>query len=58
VFDSVEELREYTLGTRKIFPNEEAYAGGLLKFLSREITGKYLGPNGQRVGKKSSRRRH
>lgn len=58
VFGSVKELREYTLNTRKIFPKEEAYAGGLLKFLLREITGEYHGHYGQGRRKRAVRRRH
>ncbi|KAG5652140.1 hypothetical protein H0H81_006159 [Sphagnurus paluster] len=30
-------LSEYTLGSGKIFPRENAYAGGLLKYLLRHI---------------------
>jgi hypothetical protein len=37
VFDSLEELRDYTISTLKYFPKESAYAGGVLKFLLREI---------------------
>lgn len=37
IFPSVEALREYTLEKGKIFPKEEAYAGGLLKTLLRQI---------------------
>ncbi|KAF7424605.1 hypothetical protein PC9H_009913 [Pleurotus ostreatus] len=36
-FGSVEELRQYTIVTKKFFPKENAYAGGLLKYLLREI---------------------
>lgn len=43
VFASEHDLREYTLRTSRFFPLEEAYAGGLLKFLLREITGSYHG---------------
>ena len=53
VFASEEELREYTRETGRIFPKEDAYAGGLLKYLLREIFGTY---HGQR-GKKSFSRR-
>ena len=56
IFDNVEQLRSYTLESGKIFPKEEAYAGGLLKFLLREITGTYQGPN-KRGGKGRRRRR-
>ena len=55
VFKSVEQLRSYTLERGKIFPKEEAYAGGLLKFLLREITGTYHGPNRYKAGKKGRR---
>ncbi|KAH6613073.1 hypothetical protein C7974DRAFT_476171 [Boeremia exigua] len=37
LFSSLEELREYTIESRKFFPKESAYAGGILKFLLREI---------------------
>ncbi|KAJ3530675.1 hypothetical protein NM208_g9220 [Fusarium decemcellulare] len=37
LFDTLEDLREYTLDTGKIFPKKEAYEGGLLKMLLREI---------------------
>ena len=37
LFCSLEELREYTIESGKFFPKESAYAGGILKFLLREI---------------------
>ncbi|KAK7418831.1 hypothetical protein QQX98_003693 [Neonectria punicea] len=37
IFPSVKALREYTLAENKIFPKEEAYEGGLLKTLLRQI---------------------
>jgi hypothetical protein len=37
VFDSVQELSTYTKETGKYFPKENAYAGGVLKFLLRAI---------------------
>ena len=43
VFASEEGLREYILKTGRVFPREEAYAGGLLKYLLGEITGTYHG---------------
>jgi hypothetical protein len=43
VFGRVEDLREYTLAQGKVFPKENAYSGGLLKFLLREIIGEYHG---------------
>ncbi|KAI9780694.1 MAG: hypothetical protein M1816_002772 [Peltula sp. TS41687] len=36
-FNSLEGLQEYTIRTGKYFPKESAYAGGVLKFLLREI---------------------
>ena len=48
VFASEEELREYTLETRRIFPKEDAYAGGLLKYLLRQIFGTYHGQRGKK----------
>ncbi|KAM0343241.1 hypothetical protein ACHAPU_008691 [Fusarium lateritium] len=37
LFDTLEDLIVYCHSTDKIFPKEEAYAGGLLKMLLREI---------------------
>ncbi|KAF2441936.1 hypothetical protein P171DRAFT_82746 [Karstenula rhodostoma CBS 690.94] len=37
LFTCLDELREYTIETGKFFPKESAYAGGVLKFLLREI---------------------
>ncbi|KAL1792981.1 hypothetical protein ACET3X_009488 [Alternaria dauci] len=37
LFASLDELREYTIDSGKFFPKESAYAGGVLKFLLREI---------------------
>jgi hypothetical protein len=37
LFSSLDELREYTIDSGKFFPKESAYAGGVLKFLLREI---------------------
>ena len=48
VFASEEELREYTRETGRVFPKEEAYAGGLLKYLLREIFGTYHGNRGKK----------
>ena len=47
VFASEEELRVYTKKIGRIFPKEEAYAGGLLKYLLREIFGTYYGKRGK-----------
>lgn len=37
LFSTLDELRVYTIETGKFFPKESAYAGGVLKFLLREI---------------------
>lgn len=55
VFASEDDLREYTLRTGRFFPREEAYAGGLLKFLLREITGTYHGNRRVRRDRKKGR---
>lgn len=43
IFDTQAELAAYTLREGRIFSKEEAYAGGVLKYLLREITGTYKG---------------
>lgn len=43
VFDSEASLAAYTVEEGRFFPKEEAYAGGVLRFLLRKITGTYLG---------------
>jgi hypothetical protein len=37
LFDSLEELQDYTIETGKFFPKRSAYAGGVLKALLRKI---------------------
>ncbi|MCJ1377447.1 hypothetical protein MMC17_000542 [Xylographa soralifera] len=37
IFETLGELRTYTIDSGKYFPKESAYAGGVLKFLLREI---------------------
>lgn len=56
VFASEEDLRKYTLETGLVFPRVEAYAGGLLKYLLREITGKYHGNRKAGRGQKGKTR--
>jgi hypothetical protein len=56
IFASEEDLREYTLETGLVFPRVEAYAGGLLKYLLREITGKYHGNRKAGRGRKGKTR--
>jgi hypothetical protein len=36
-FASEKELSAYTIRSKKFFPRESAYAGGLLRFLLRQI---------------------
>ena len=48
VFASEEELREYTKESGRIFPKEDAYAGGLLKYLLRQIFRTYQGQRGKK----------
>ncbi|KAF5364730.1 hypothetical protein D9757_012483 [Collybiopsis confluens] len=43
IFDTENELAECSRASGKIYPRDNAYAGGLLKFLLREIFGKYYG---------------
>lgn len=47
-FDTLEELKDYTLATGKFFLKESAYAGGMLKFLLREILHKHEGGTSRR----------
>jgi len=49
-FRSLEDLQDYTIKHGKYFPKESAYAGGMLKFLLREILNNHVGGG--------SRRRH
>ena len=48
VFASEEGLRTYTQDTGRVFPKEDAYAGGLLKYLLRQIFGTYHGQRGKK----------
>jgi hypothetical protein len=56
------ELAEYTIEEGRFFPKLEAYAGGVLRYLLREITGEYKGrdridrSSRTRVGGKGRRR--
>jgi len=49
-FLCLEDLQDYTIKHGKYFPKESAYAGGMLKFLLREILNNHVGGG--------SRRRH
>jgi len=41
-FDSLEQLKEYTISIGKFFPKDSAYARGMLKFLLRENLNKLM----------------
>ena len=59
VFATEEELVKYTREKHRYFPKENAYAGGLLKYLLREIDNKYQGtrrPYGRRRGSRKGGR--
>ena len=47
-FATEEKLKVYTIREGRYFPKEEAYAGGLLKYLLREIHNQYHGKRGRR----------
>jgi hypothetical protein len=38
-FPSLAELQVFTISTGRYFPKQSAYAGGVLKFLLRELLG-------------------
>lgn len=42
-FSTLQELRQYTKDTKKFYRKKDAYDTGLLRYLLREIRGKYLG---------------
>jgi hypothetical protein len=43
IFPNLKKLQGYTIKNNKYFPKEDAYAGGLLRFLLREILHPYEG---------------
>ena len=60
IFDTEAELAAYTISSGRIFPKVEAYAGGVLRYLLREITGVYGGRkvnHGRKKHKTSGRSR-
>jgi hypothetical protein len=58
-FRSVRELRYYTLNNNgKVFPKEQAYEGGILKWLLREISGVYEGKENVKRGRRNEREIH
>jgi hypothetical protein len=57
LFASLEELITYTIRTGKLFPKENAYQGGLLKELLREIRNPYFGKRRNGSAKRKDRKR-
>jgi len=55
-FDTLEELRRYTMKPGRMFPKENAYAGGLLKELLREIVNPYFGKRRNGSAKRKARK--
>lgn len=55
-FDTLEDLRQYTLRPGKRFPKESAYTGGLLRELLREIINPYFGRRQNGSAKRKARR--
>ncbi|KAG1734505.1 hypothetical protein EDB19DRAFT_1154393 [Suillus lakei] len=57
LFASLGKLTEYTLKTKKFFPKENAYQGGLLKELLREIINPYFGKRRNGSAKRKERKK-
>ncbi|KIJ63548.1 hypothetical protein HYDPIDRAFT_168373 [Hydnomerulius pinastri MD-312] len=55
-FSSLDELATYTVKTKKFFPKENAYQGGLLQELLREIVKTYRGKRRNGRGKRKRRK--
>ncbi|KAK5686852.1 hypothetical protein LTR17_026785 [Elasticomyces elasticus] len=49
IFQKKDELIAYTIQQGRYFPKEEAYAGGLLRYLLREVHNDYHGNRGKGV---------
>lgn len=61
IFETEAALAEYTIRTQQYFPKEDAKAGGLLKFLLRQILDpSKRGPRGHGAtrGRRGQNRRH
>lgn len=56
IFDTQEELAAYTISEGRFFPRDEAYAGGVLRYLLREIVGTYQGQRGEASKRNRGRR--
>jgi len=57
LFASLEELTAYTVRTGKFFPKNNAYQGGLLKELLREILNPYFGKRRNGSAKRKERKK-
>jgi hypothetical protein len=57
LFASLGELAEYTIRTKKKFPKQNAYQGGLLKELLREIQNPYFGRRRNGSAKRKERKK-
>ncbi|KAG0701162.1 hypothetical protein DFH29DRAFT_578645 [Suillus ampliporus] len=57
LFASLGELTAYTIKTKKFFPKQNAYQGGLLKELLREILNPYLGKRRNGSAKRKERKK-
>lgn len=56
IFRSLDDLRDYTIDSGKYFPKENAYAGGVLRFLLREIHNSWHGRDARFRGRGRGRR--
>lgn len=57
LFASLGELTKYTLKTERFFPKQNAYQGGLLKELLREIINPYFGKRRNGSAKRKERKK-
>lgn len=55
IFATHAELVNYTRSQGRYFPKEDAYAGGLLKYLLREINNTYHGRRGKKISRGKKR---
>ncbi len=57
IFPNEEQLRLYTIENGRYFPKEEAYEGGILKYLLREIHNEYHGKRGKNSKKRRNKKK-
>lgn len=55
IFATHADLANYTRSQGRYFPKEDAYAGGLLKYLLREIDNTYHGRRGKNISRGKKR---